>query len=291
MNANALSLNAVNTTVSLTGATGIVLNATNGTTTLNGSTASGGNNILTLTNNAALNGRSNIVLVGRYQGSVDAWNIATPSNAIIFNYQTTNGGTVSPHAAIQAHPGEGVGVLLSAYSNTLPVLKVHNTGAIQVSGQPYCFLYGAVGYGTSYYNYTTQGHIFGKNYNDGPYLAVATSVGMTNTGTNGWIASSGFFYAPATGKYQINISFYWNAYGAGVRWSLNHYNSAGVLQRSRYCMVDGNGWNSDTLRSYSTILQMTAGDYFAIIYTAGGGTTTAYFNGEDHSSMSIAMIN
>jgi hypothetical protein len=157
---------------------------------------------------------------------------------------------------------------------------VNNGGAIRFPVQPYCRLYGSG-------NNVAQpiGNTWGANT-----LFVGQSAGMNNVIGNGWYSAGGLFYAPQTGKYQINATFYWNNLIAGNRLFLRHFNSASVNQADQYCCIEGAGIGGDTVRQYSTMLFMNQGDFFYIQMVSGSNGSTAYFSGYEHSQMSIYMI-
>lgn len=159
-------------------------------------------------------------------------------------------------------------------------------GTIRCANQPYVFLGqggsgGSVAYGV--------GGTFGYS-GYASYFVPYQSIGFTNTPGNGWVHYYGTFTAPWSGRYQININFYWNSYVAGNRWTINQYNSNSTLQFSRYCCIEGAGIGGDTVRSWGSTFYMSAGQYFQIIQASGSGTCNAYFGGETHSSMSVVFL-
>lgn len=160
---------------------------------------------------------------------------------------------------------------------------VNNGGAIRFPVQPWCRLYG-------------QGNAIaqpiGNTWGSGNTLIVGQSVGMNNVYGNGWYSTAGVFYAPQTGKYQINATFYWNALIAGNRVIMYHYagSSPPVLRSSQYCCIEGAGISADTVRQYSTIFNMEQGDFFYISMASGSNGSISYFADYTHSQMSIYMI-
>jgi hypothetical protein len=157
---------------------------------------------------------------------------------------------------------------------------VNNGGAIRFPVQPWCRLYGSG-------NAIAQpiGNTWGANT-----LFVGQSAGMSNVFGNGWYTAGGVFYAPQTGKYQINATFYWNSLVAGNRVMIYHYNSSSVLQASQYCCIEGGGIGGDTIRQYSTMFFMNQGDFFYIQMASGSNGSVSYFSGYEHSQMSIYMV-
>jgi hypothetical protein len=194
---------------------------------------------------------------------------------------------------IQAQSGASVllkyGVAYNGdYSGGSTGLQVNGSGVVLKPSQPYVSL-GAGGTDASVpYNY--QGACFGYS-GFTAYLTPYQSVGFTNTTGNGWVAAYGTFTAPWTGRYQVNITFYWNSFTAGNRWSITTYNSSGTLLQMKYCCLEGGGFAADTTRPYGTTLYMSAGDYFQITLSSyGGGSCNAYFGGITHSSMTIVFL-
>jgi hypothetical protein len=164
--------------------------------------------------------------------------------------------------------------------------EISNTGVNRFPNQPYTFLgqggsSGSVAYGV--------GAAFGYSGYAG-YLTPYQQIGFTNTPGNGWVSYYGTFTAPWQGRYQVDITFYWNSYVAGNRWAINIYNSSGTLYYSKYCCIEGAGIAADTVRPYGTTLLMSAGDYFQIKQGSGSGTCNAYYGGETHSSMTVAFL-
>ena len=164
--------------------------------------------------------------------------------------------------------------------------EISNTGVNRYPNQPYTFLgqggsNGSVAYGV--------GGTFGYS-GYACYLTPYQQIGFTNTPGNGWVSYYGTFTAPWQGRYQVEITFYWNSYVAGNRWAINIYNSSGTRYYFKYCCIEGAGIAGDTVRPYGTTLLMSAGDYFQITQTSGTGTCNAYFGGETHSSMTVAFL-
>jgi hypothetical protein len=159
-------------------------------------------------------------------------------------------------------------------------MTVNNGAAIRFPVQPWCRLYGGGGAIAQ-----PIGNTWGANT-----LFVGQSVGMSNVFGNGWYSAGGLFYAPQTGKYQINATFYWNNLVAGNRVMIYHYNSSSVLQASQYCCIEGGGIGGDTIRQYSTMFFMNQGDFFYIQMASGSNGSTSYFSGYEHSQMSIYMV-
>lgn len=152
------------------------------------------------------------------------------------------------------------------------------SSVLKSTAQPWCRLYG--NYGAMPY---TPGQTWGSNYR----LTVGQSVGMSNVVGNGWEPAGGVFYAPQTGKYQINITFYWNSLAAGSRVGIRHY-AGSTIQSFQYCCIEGGGIGGDTVRQYSTMFYMGAGEFFYISLDNGSGTS--YFTEYAHSQMSIYMV-
>jgi len=194
------------------------------------------------------------------------WSIYKSGNNLNFYYMKSNGaGTASTPQL---------------------VMTMNTSGTVSIPQQPYVLLYGGGGGSIPYNN----GDIYGASAGKAGYFSVGQSVGMSNVFGNGWYQALGTFYAPQTGKYQINLTMYWNSFVGGTRWSIQQYNSANTSVANRYCMIEGAGIGGDTIRQYSCMLYMTAGDYFFIKYVSGGGTSYAYFSGYEHSSMTIHMV-
>jgi hypothetical protein len=155
------------------------------------------------------------------------------------------------------------------------------SGLVQCSTQPRCRLFGnggpiAINIGTTWGSNST--------------LTVGSSAGMLNVAGNGWDALQGIFFAPQTGRYQINITFYWNNLVAGNRVIIRHNTSGGVNLGDQYCCIEGGGIAADTVRQYSTMLVMPAGSYFYVSMASGLNGSTSYFAGYEHSQMSIYMV-
>jgi hypothetical protein len=164
--------------------------------------------------------------------------------------------------------------------------EISNTGVNRYPNQPYTFLgqggsNGSVAYGV--------GGTFGYS-GYACYLTPYQQIGFTNTPGNGWVSYYGTFTAPWQGRYQVDITFYWNSFVAGNRWGLGIYNSGGTMYYNKYCCIEGAGIAADTVRPYGTTIYMNAGDYFQIKLNSGSGTCNAYFGGETHSSMTVAFL-
>ena len=200
-------------------------------------------------------------------------------NSAGINLQSQSGGSVFLKYGV-AYSGD--------YGGGSTGLQVNASGVVLMPSQPYVSL-GAGGTDASVaYNY--QGACFGYS-GFTAYLTPYQSVGFTNTQGNGWVAGYGTFTAPWTGRYQVNINFYWNSFTAGNRWSINTYNSSGTSLQSKYCCLEGGGFAADTTRPYGTTLYMSAGDYFQITLSSyNGGSCNAYYGGITHTSMTIAFL-
>jgi hypothetical protein len=155
------------------------------------------------------------------------------------------------------------------------------SGIVQCSVQPRCRLYGAGG-GIA----INVGAVWGT----GNTLLVGSSAGMSNITGNGWDAANGVFYAPQTGRYQINITLYWNYLVPGNRLLLKFFTSGGTNLGDQYVCIEGGGIGSDSIRQYSTMLLMPAGSYFYVYMASGGNGSASYFAGYEHSQMSIYMV-
>jgi hypothetical protein len=155
------------------------------------------------------------------------------------------------------------------------------SGIVQCSVQPRCRLYGNGGYIP-----INLGAVWGS----GNTLLVGSSAGMSNVIGNGWDSVNGVFYAPQTGRYQINITFYWNVLVAGNRVLLKFFTSGGVNLGDQYCCIEGAGIGSDTIRQYSTMLLMPVGSYFYVYMATGSNGSASYFSGYEHSQVSIYMV-
>jgi len=155
------------------------------------------------------------------------------------------------------------------------------SGIVQCSVQPRCRLYGAGGYIP-----INLGAVWGS----GNTLLVGSSAGMSNVIGNGWDSVNGVFYAPQTGRYQINITFYWNVLVAGNRVLLKFFTSGGVNLGDQYACIEGAGIGSDTIRQYSTMLLMPAGSYFYVYMASGSNGSASYFSNYEHSQVSIYMV-
>jgi hypothetical protein len=97
------------------------------------------------------------------------------------------------------------------------------------------------------------------------------------------------FTFPQSGKYLINITFYIKSNTAGNKFMLKQFDSTYNLIFSQYCLVEGN-INSDTIRTYSTILNATSGGYFNLPMTNKVGTTTLYFYKTEYTNMKIMLL-
>ena len=159
-------------------------------------------------------------------------------------------------------------------------MSVSPFGIVQIPQHPFVKLYGSGG------QYAINvGTTWGLNM-----LYAGQSVGLNNNFGNGWNVGTGAFYAPILGRWQINVSFYWNNYVAGNRMFIRQCNSAGTVLLSQYCHIEGNGISLDTVREYSTMLYMAAGDYFYIFMASGSGSSLGYFDGYEHSHMTIHFV-
>jgi len=161
--------------------------------------------------------------------------------------------------------------------------KLAIQSAFTSNTQPYVVL-GANGSGSVY---------FGANYvwPGTNWLTPYHGAGLSNTsgGGNGWDTVNSRFYTPYLGRWQVNISFYWNSFPAGTRVSLIRYNNAGTQLESRYCALNGGGIGADTTQNYSMVVFSHAGDWWRVVFTSGGGAY-GYFGGLDHSHMSWTFL-
>jgi hypothetical protein len=142
--------------------------------------------------------------------------------------------------------------------------------------------------------YNVVGDIFGQSGNNNssqdyninaPQLGVYRGCFIASVG--GWDGAN--FGCSVSGKYQIHITFYIKSNTAGNKFMLKYFNSSATLIYSQYCLVEGT-INSDTLRTFSTILNMTSGGYFNITMTERVGGTTMYFYKTDYTSMKIMLL-
>ena len=96
-----------------------------------GSTDFDGSTILRLYNPASSFGRTQLIMVGRYETNNDAWNLTSGRNAMIFGSQTVKDGTISYTNAIQAYNGN-LGLFSSAYSSSVPALTLTSGGNVGI---------------------------------------------------------------------------------------------------------------------------------------------------------------
>jgi hypothetical protein len=158
-----------------------------------------------------------------------------------------------------------------------------NTGVLYGAEQPYCILYGGNNNGSVYYG-------VGSILFSGNALTVYQSYGMTNTTGNGWDGTNGRFYAVATGRWMLNISFYINSFTAGNRVMVRRYNMFGSSIESRYCLLSGSGIGADTVVNYSGMMYLLAGDFIRVEMMSGGGGAVLFFAGIEHTHVSWTFI-
>ena len=97
------------------------------------------------------------------------------------------------------------------------------------------------------------------------YLTVGTSGGLSNSmlpTPNGWIDTTGRFYAPTAAQYLVNIFLYRNmvAFGGVI---LNQCDSSGNILVSRTAFKQTSSGDSiNAGESYTCFLNMAVGDYF-----------------------------
>ena len=109
----------------------LVLSDTTGLCQINGSPSFDGTNALQLTNTASQYGRTQLQMIGRYEGGNDGWSRDNGRNIIRFLYQTTKTSAITNYATIQAYPGEGLGILIN--SNTAPSFITNNNGDVTIN--------------------------------------------------------------------------------------------------------------------------------------------------------------
>jgi hypothetical protein len=179
-----------------------------------------------------------------------------------------------------AEAGTGI-ILQTAAANRLTVDvngQVIIANYMTTPNQPFCILTGgggsSVGYGVGVVGST--------------YLTAATSAGLSNSGTNGWVSSLGRFYTPYTGKWYITLNLYFNLFGGGSRMVVTHFNSGASILEQRYCVVEGAGIGSDTTRTNSGLYYCSAGDFFTV--SMQSGTCTLYFGGVTHTSFQFHFL-
>jgi hypothetical protein len=126
-----------------------------------------------------------------------------------------------------------------------------------------------------------------KYYNEGNFRNYVVS--GYNPALYGFNTLNGNWKCPQTGKYKIDVTFYIKSNNGGNKFSLNKYNSSNTLLYSQYCLV-GDTISTDTIRTFSTILQMNNDDYFKIVLTSYAGNAIMRFEGMQHSTMKIMLL-
>jgi hypothetical protein len=154
------------------------------------------------------------------------------------------------------------------------------SGIIECANQPFCIV-GCIGGASIGYGVGQVIGAFG-------FMYAYSSASMNNLGTSGWNSPFGRFYFTKSGRWQVNWSFYWNNFAAGSRVVLNRYNSASVIQESRYCALNGGGIGGDSTQAYSTLFYVNAGDFTECSFSTGGGTI--YFGGITHTHCTYHFV-
>lgn len=193
-----------------------------------GSQAFDGSTVIRLYNPASQYGRTQIHMIGRYEGGNDGWDLKSGRNAIIFGYCTSLNSTVTYVNSIQSYAGN-LGFFSSGYSTTAPAVYVGSAGRLVVqSADAYfpnraCFGGDFVGGGAAnIYNtngqWTLMGYPDGTSYIRGTNTRmdctlfcaqdVTMAGGLVVSGTYGGLAYAVNCY------YNNNSNAAWNYYGA-----------------------------------------------------------------------------
>jgi hypothetical protein len=101
---------------------------------ISGSTAFDGTTSLRLINNASQYGRTQLTLIGRWEGGNDAWTLNGGRNQIIFGYQTSLGSGITYPNSIQSYGGN-LGFFASGYSTANPAQILYNNGSTAFNAQ------------------------------------------------------------------------------------------------------------------------------------------------------------
>ena len=181
-----------------------------------------------------------------------------------------------------AEAGTGL-ILQTAGANRI---LIDNTGQVSIGNyittpnQPFCIVGGVAGASVAY----PGGGVFGS----GSYLTAYTSAGLSNVGTNGWIASLGRFYTPYTGKWHVTLNLYYNSFAGGSRNIITHFNSSTTILETRYVTVEQAGMSADTTRTYSSLFYCNAGDFFTC--SVQSGSCALYYGGITHTSFQFHFL-
>jgi hypothetical protein len=178
--------------------------------------------------------------------------------------------------------------------NYIPVDVVANPSF--ASGEPfingyqndatYSSVNAIVGY--SSINFTTAGVGQGNRYFAFGNFRNYTTNGY-DTSLYGFNSLTGNWKCPQTGKYSICINFYIKSNNSGNKFSLNKYDSNNALLSTQYCLA-GDTISTDTIRNFTTILQMNKDDYFKIVLTTYVGNAVMRFEGLQYTNMKIMLL-
>jgi hypothetical protein len=115
------------------GNVGIGTTNPNNTIDIWGSTAFDGSTTLRLYNQASQFGRTQIYMIGRFEGNNDAWSLSTGRNSIIFGSQSSLNSAITYTNSIQAYAGN-LGLFSSGFSTSTPAITISANGALTASG-------------------------------------------------------------------------------------------------------------------------------------------------------------
>ena len=116
-----------------------------------------------------------------------------------------------------------------------------------------------------------------------PFLSVKTTNGLTNSGTNGWVASASRFYSPIIAQYLVSLTLSASGIGEVV---LKQFNSSNVLITERYMAIkyDGNPFFINN----TFILEMGVGDYFQFVKLSS--SITISYEGEKRTNLQVREL-
>ncbi len=111
-------------------------------------------------------------------------------------------------------------------------------------------------------SYSPGNVLFGSNIGPGFLSPLTFSPSLLNTGTNGWISTTGRFYSPTTTTYTVVVTLF-GATTAGGNVFFERKTIGNTLIETKLA-----GYSltaiSPTFRQYTTILTMNTGDYFQV---------------------------
>lgn len=126
---------------------------------------------------------------------------------------------------------------------------------------------------------------------DANLMSVVNSVGMTNSGTSGWISSSGRFYPTISGRWLISLAISWRPNSSPyVDLVINRRNGTTDAVIESRIWVSGFDNALIYTHTYSSIFYCNVGEYLNITKNNSTHYGLIYYDGLNKTHASFAFM-